>query len=759
VAARRAPARAGRLGHRAQEPDDERQPQPFVAYYSSTAWGAWAFQDVFDIRFYETMARRFADAVEQAAERTVPVRVSARTGTLDALHRNSMGPSKADDGTPAGYPHAESEHTFTVVRFDDVSSRTPKPLAVLLNYSGHPEFLEGNNLLSADYLGPLERFIDRETGATTVFTQNAVGTAEPERSSFHDFHQRLEFTHREYAQAELGARILADAVVGTWRAIGAQDAGDQQLVPWMTSAPVQVSDRWFPGPPSHPYPSVSNCRTEPTLEGSVGIPVIGLPDCNRDADASGVLPDSPYSPGLPLPSNSSVPSYGALQETLGIHLQALRIGDVLFTFCSCEQWKDQSRNIQTRTDKTAGNEWLGYDWSDRCAPADSVECRRMRAQVHNDASGWNDPEYVLQAETEPEDPEQIKGNYTHDDTAENAKYGYALTVPVSMANDYNGYIATYREYQRGDHYRKALTAFGPHSSDYMATRLANMGRALRGSPDAKAELDGEPLNHKQVADQVHADAKAAALGAAAQTALTAYERALPDDGGSPEVLTQPSDVERFAGAHVRWRGGDNYVDDPRVVVQRKHGKSWVPAGDQSGEVVTTVKFPAPEEAFSHLTGNQEWEWTATWETFAGRAPSREATPPGTYRFVVSGSRRTARRTVPYALTSSTFTVRPWGGITVEGTLEDGRPVFRVGPGGMRDGVTLNERRGNAPIPVRGPVGPIDYPDSYGGSSRASSTTGARWSATRPRRTTRPSGSGTAWTARSGRGWMPATPSA
>src|SRR5829696_1801512 len=52
-------------------------------YYSSTAWGAWAFQDVFDIRFYETIARRFAGAVEQAEAKTVPVRISARTGTLD----------------------------------------------------------------------------------------------------------------------------------------------------------------------------------------------------------------------------------------------------------------------------------------------------------------------------------------------------------------------------------------------------------------------------------------------------------------------------------------------------------------------------------------------------------------------------------------------------------------------------------------------------------------------------------------------------
>ena len=41
-----------------------------------------------------------------------------------------------------------------------------------------------------------------------------------------------------------------------------------------------------------------------------------------------------------------------------------------------------------------------------------------------------------------------------------ADLGYKLTVAIAMGNDYNGYIATYREFQRGDHYRKALTGWG-----------------------------------------------------------------------------------------------------------------------------------------------------------------------------------------------------------------------------------------------------------------------------------------------------------
>ena len=65
--------------------------------------------------------------------------------------------------------------------------------------------------------------------------------------------------------------------------------------------------------------------------------------------------------GIPFPENVSTPSHGALQDTLGVHLQGIRLGDILLTVCSCEQWTDQAYNIKTRTDRIPGNEWLGYD--------------------------------------------------------------------------------------------------------------------------------------------------------------------------------------------------------------------------------------------------------------------------------------------------------------------------------------------------------------------------------------------------------------
>src|SRR3954454_2362542 len=119
--------------------------------YSSPSWGVWAFQDVIDVRFFNYYARQMASAVERAAAHMKPVRVGAEVVQFDKTHRHSFGPALADDGTPAGYPNADADHSLTVLRYDDVSDRRhPKPLATLVNFSLHPEMLEGNDLISAD---------------------------------------------------------------------------------------------------------------------------------------------------------------------------------------------------------------------------------------------------------------------------------------------------------------------------------------------------------------------------------------------------------------------------------------------------------------------------------------------------------------------------------------------------------------------------------------------------------------------------------
>jgi hypothetical protein len=740
-------------------------------YYSSTAPGAWTFQDVYDFRFYDYYAKQMAKAVEDATDNMKPVRVGASVGTLDKPHRHSFGPTTADDDTPAGYPHSDADHDLTVVRFDDISDPgNPKPLAILMNYSLHPEFLNGNELISADYVAPLERMVDRKAKAVTIFTQSSVGTAEPERSSYHSVHERLEFTHKEYAQAEFGARLIADEVLDTWRDVA--DATPEfpgRFVPFAQSFPVSMTDRWYPGPASHPYPGVSNCRADPLLAGDPRIPIAGLPDCNNGqgvldsvADFFGVdnpvqLPDHGIDPGvttddlqgagIPFPDNYSAPSYGALEEDLDIHLQVFRLGDILFTICPCEQWADQARNIKSRTNVEQDDQYLGYEWAKRCTanpdgphppdgsgtgtwtcpnprdesqnldPITNAKFRKMEAQVANDAVGWDFLENAPFAESEPADPTEIKGNYTHEELAPDL--GYTLTVPITMANDYNGYIATYREYQRGDHYRKALTGWGPHSSDYMATRLVQLGGHLK-QPGAPV-LDTEPQREladavgrpKVEADIANNDARAEALGDVAEQSVAAYEAGLPDDGGEAEVIDQPPDIERFGAALFSWNGGSNYTDNPQVLVERKTDSGWEPYADQSGELPTTITFPNGTEVQSYAQGDQRWKWTAHFEAFIGNFDTGErplATPPGLYRFVVDGERKKGGAVVPYHLESREFRVKPWSGITVEELrVDDGGTVsFRVGP---RHTYQV-PGDGNEVPDLSAEIGPIDYPDSY-----------------------------------------------
>jgi hypothetical protein len=732
-------------------------------YYSSTAPGAWTFQDVYDVRFYEYYAEQMAKAVEQAASHLKPVRVGASVGSLDKVHRNSMGPSTADDGTPSGYPNSDSDHDLTVVRFDDISDPSdPKPLAILLNYSLHGEFLNGNELISPDWIGPMERMVDRKSKAITIFTQSSVGTSEPERSSYHSVHQRLEFTHREYAQAEYGARLIADETLRTWKEI---DRGTPR-VPFMTSFPVAMTDRWYPGPVSHPYPGVSNCRADPLLAGDPRIPIVGLPDCqngqgvlNSIADVFGVnnpveLPKPPIDPGvttddlqgkgIPFPDNYSAPSYGALEEDLDIHLQVFRLGDILFTICPCEQWADQARNIKSRTDLVQGNQYFGYDWAARCSPAPGggwtcpdprnesanlptipdAKYQKMKAQVSGDAVGWDFLDNAASAESEPADPSKIKGNFTHEELAPGL--GYKLTVPITMANDYNGYIASYREYQRGDHYRKALTGWGPHSSDYLATRLVQLGGHLKqpASPvlptENQRELADSLGTAKIQADLAHNDARAQALGDVAQQSVAAYEASLPDDGGSAQVVRQPADVERFGASLFSWDGGSNFTDNPVVRVERRVAGLWEPYADQSGELPTTLEFPnGTTDVASYEQGGQVWKWTAHFEAFVSPFDTGErplATPPGEYRFVVDGQRRSGHAVVAYHLDSNVFHVRPWSGITVEDLRVEsssGRASFRVGPRHSYD-----VKDGAGPDILGAEIGPIDYPDSYSVAGRA-----------------------------------------
>src|SRR3954451_9100090 len=538
--------------------------------YSSFDWGVWTFQDVFDFRFFDYYAHQNAAAVEKALANLKPVRVSATVSHFDAFQKNPMGPTWSDDGSPGDFPRPHTDHDLSVVRFETPGG---SPIATLFNIGQHPEDLEGYDLISGEYPAETERFVDRTVGGVTILTQNATGTSEVEEDRWHPIHDRELFDHEQYGQMEWAARQLSSAVIDDVRNIQRQRPNPDdrrpwyggtsyhdRFIKWMSDFPVAMDDRWFPGPASHPYPGVSSCRTDAAFQGDPRLPVAGLPDCvdmpwgtslqpvtTLGGNSPGLSTDTFEALGIPIPENYSAPAQGGLEDTNGVHMQAFRLGDILFTVCSCEQWVEQSYNIKTRTDTLPGNEYLGYDatspnadpsekctrngdgtysddgsgtgtWS--CSLADLPAApvvqklpdkliEHMRAQVLNDATGWDDPSCQelgcgMQAESEPTDLGKVYGNFTHDDTAVRdvhgghsqsrryaRRYGYRMTVPIGMANDYNGYIASYREYMDRDHYRKALTGWGPHSSDYFATRLTQMGHDLKGDATARLTVDGQ----------------------------------------------------------------------------------------------------------------------------------------------------------------------------------------------------------------------------------------------------------------------------
>ena len=139
-----------------------------------------------------------------------------------------------------------------------------------------------------------------------------------------------------------------------------------------------------------------------------------------------------------------------------------------------------------------------------------------------------------------------------------------------MANDYNGYIATYREYQRGDHYRKALTGWGPHSSDYIATRLVEHGPRAQGRPPRDAGPTRAARRRRQDAPTTRTTTpgrRRSARSAARRRRPT--RRRCPTTAGRPRPSAQPKDIERFDAAAVHLGRRQQLHRQPAVGVERK----------------------------------------------------------------------------------------------------------------------------------------------------------------------------------------------
>jgi hypothetical protein len=353
-------------------------------------------------------------------------------------------------------------------------------------------------------------------------------------------------------------------------------------------------------------------------------------------------------------------------------------------------------NFESRANNVSNDFFDGYEYPCVQKPDTTWDCQsgrnltqtvnisdakhaRMVAQVHNDAKGWDDPANAVSSNAEPADPTLIKGNFTKEELV--PARGYTLPIGVGHAAEYQGYVVSYREYMIRDHYRKALTAYGPHTADYMVTRMVRLAGLLKGDPLPAGEL----LQERADIDEVREQALMEVLGRASSAAYDAWLAALPNDSVPPGAITQPKNVSRFDAATFTWHGGSSAVDNPFVRVERLEDGAWKTFADQTAEVQTMVGLPSGlGGVVDTWTSAQDWRWTANFEAFDAFPrtviPGGQ-TPAGTYRFVVDGVQRTGGTDTPYSLTSEEFTVSEWTGITVSDPRRegDGSVSFVVDP--------------------------------------------------------------------------------
>ena len=430
-------------------------------YYSSTSWGVVGVPG----RLRRALLRLLREAHgggRRAGRRDLkPVRIGA---SVDAAStRPTATRSARRSPTTARRPATRTrttDHDLTVVRFDDVSdpaqpeaARQPRQLL-----SCTPSSSSGNDLICADYVGA------------------APAHGRPRDRRRHDLHPERGRHRRAGAQHlpldPRAARVHAPRLrpgrvrrapdgrrdrrhVARHRA-AARPSDPDRFVPfddrarrsrWRTAGSRARSRTRIPG--------VSNCRTDKALAGDPQIPVVGLPDCETAwacsqsarrpvrAAATARPADRPDRPG-PLDRRlpgARDPAAGELlgarptpgsRRTSSVHLQAFRLGDILFTVCSCEQWADQSANIKTRTDTDAGQRVprlrLGRALHATTATATTWTCpnprqpvartcRRSpttssahaRAGATTTPTGWNDPSNVAVGRVRADRPDADQG--------------------------------------------------------------------------------------------------------------------------------------------------------------------------------------------------------------------------------------------------------------------------------------------------------------------------------------------------------------
>lgn len=115
------------------------------------------------LRYYQQLEDAIVAAIVEADQSLVPAKLATGAVELDGFNRNRH----------TQQPLKPVDRTLAVMRLDDASGQ---PLAVLINFTGHPTSLPAKELkFSADYVGAMKATVEKEFGGTAIFMQGASG--------------------------------------------------------------------------------------------------------------------------------------------------------------------------------------------------------------------------------------------------------------------------------------------------------------------------------------------------------------------------------------------------------------------------------------------------------------------------------------------------------------------------------------------------------------------------------------------------------
>ncbi len=121
---------------------------------------------IFNPRVYEFVMQRLPRVVREAESHLVPVTIGTSGVAIEGWNRNRRG-------------NAETDKELTVTRVDTLDG---KPLAVLVNFTAHPTFMSGEDMLfSGGWPGHLQRTLESliGDGVTAMYYNGAEGDQSP----------------------------------------------------------------------------------------------------------------------------------------------------------------------------------------------------------------------------------------------------------------------------------------------------------------------------------------------------------------------------------------------------------------------------------------------------------------------------------------------------------------------------------------------------------------------------------------------------